>query len=365
MESVKLIDIKIDQKTIDDVVSVLKSGIIASGPKVKELEAKFCKYVGSENAIAVNSGTAALHAALFAANINEGDEVITTPFTFIATANSIKMVGAKPIFCDIDDSFNIDPNKIESKITNNTKAILTVNLFGNPCNYNRLRKICSKHNLILIEDAAQSIGAKQNGISSGNLADISCFSFYATKNLMCGEGGIITTNNDLFADRAKQFRHHGQTEKRRYAYLHLGYNYRMTDVAAVIALNQLEKIEAITKKRIENAKYYAKELSKIGGLKLPVVEKNNKHSFHQYSILLTDNNQREKMKAHLAKHNIQSAIYYPLSLNKVEHLNSSDKNFPVSEDFSSRILSIPIQPNLNQKELKFVCKTIKDFFNET
>ena len=243
----------IGDEEIRAVSEVLKSGIIAQGPKVRELEEKFAKFCGTKYATALNSGTAALHTALHAAGIKQGDEAITTPFTFISTANTILMLGAKPVFADIDeDTFNINPEKIKDKITEKTKAILTVDLYGHLCDYDKISKIAGG-SIIIIEDSCQAIDAEYNKKKAGSFGNMGAFSFYATKNITCGEGGILTTNNKEYAENAELFRQHGRSKMTTYDYADMGYNYRMTDICASILLEQLKKIHIITKKRIENA----------------------------------------------------------------------------------------------------------------
>src|SRR3989338_10112838 len=264
----------IGKEEIKAVSEVLKSGIIAQGPKVRELEEKFAKLCGTKYAVAVNSGTAALHTALHVAGIEQGDEVITTPFTFIATANTILMQQAKPVFVDIDeDTFNIDADKIKEKITKKTKAIVTVDLYGLLCDYNKIGKIAKNNNLMIVEDACQAVNAEQNGKKAGNFGDIAAFSFYGTKNITCGEGGMITTNSKEYAENAKLFRQHGRSNMASYEYEGLGYNYRATDISAAILLEQLKKIDIITKKRIENAECLTKGLVGIRGIKVPDAKK--------------------------------------------------------------------------------------------
>ena len=243
----------IEKEEINAVIDVMKSGMIAQGPKVIEFEEEFAKYVGAKYGIATNSGTSALHVALLAAGIGEGDEVITTPFTFAATGNSILYTGARPVFVDIDpETFTIDPAKIEEAITDKTKAIMPVQLYGQAADMEPIMKIAKEHDLIVIEDAAQAHGAEYNGEKVGNLGDMACFSFYPTKNMTTSEGGMITTNSEEFAENAKVFRAHGSATK--YHHDVLGYNFRMTDIAAAIGLEQLKKIDSFNEKRIANAK---------------------------------------------------------------------------------------------------------------
>ena len=244
----------IGEEEIENVVEVLKSGMIAQGPRVAEFEEKYAEWVGAEYGIAVNSGTAALHVALLSCGIGEGDEVITTPFTFIASGNSILYTGAKPVFADIDlCTYTMDPDSIEQLITENTKAILPVQLYGQSADMERINEIAEKHGLIVIEDAAQAHGATCNGKNVGSLGDMSCFSFYPTKNMTTSEGGIITTDDEDLAENAKVFRAHGASV--RYHHNEIGYNFRMTDISAAIGLAQLDKIDGFNDKRIENAAY--------------------------------------------------------------------------------------------------------------
>jgi dTDP-4-amino-4,6-dideoxygalactose transaminase len=274
---------------IMQVTDVLKSGMISQGIKVQELENKFANLCGTKYAIAVNSGIGALYCALYASGIKAGDEVITTPFTFVATANSIIMQGAKPVFADIDpQTFNIDPSKIEEKITNKTKAILPVDLYGQIYDVESITKIAKENNLKVIEDACQSVGAEIKTKKAGGFGDVAAFSFYATKNMTTGEGEIVTTNNKKTAELVKRFRHHGQSEKTPHLYFDLGFNYRMTDIAAAIGLKQLKKINDFNKKRIQNVMMLTNGLRNIKGLITPTVKENYKRVFHQYTIRITD-----------------------------------------------------------------------------
>ena len=261
----------IEKEEINAVIDVMKSGMIAQGPKVIEFEEEFAKYVGAKYGIATNSGTSALHVALLAAGIGEGDEVITTPFTFAATGNSILYTGARPVFVDIDpETFTIDPAKIEEAITDKTKAIMPVQLYGQAADMEPIMKIAKEHDLIVIEDAAQAHGAEYNGEKVGNLGDMACFSFYPTKNMTTSEGGMITTNSEEFAENAKVFRAHGSATK--YHHDVLGYNFRMTDIAAAIGLEQLKKIDSFNEKRIANAKCLNEGLKDIEAIETPVLK---------------------------------------------------------------------------------------------
>lgn len=351
----------IGEKEKSNVLSVLESGMLAQGPRVKELEQAFAKLCGATHAVAVNSGTAAIHAALYAAGIGPGDEVITTPFTFVATANPILMQGATVVFCDIkEDTLNIDPEKVREKITSKTKAIIAVDLYGHPADYNKLRSIADKHHLIIIEDACQAVNAEYYGKKAGSLADIAVFSFYATKNIMCGEGGMITTNNEKFAMRAGRFRHHCR-DSAHYDYVDLGYNYRMTDIAAAIALAQLERLNEFTEKRISNAKTFNEAFKSVGGIVTPVVMPNVKHVFHQYTIRVSAS-KRDGLKKYLFDHEVDSAVFYPKPLHLYPHfarLGYKQGDFPVAELASKEVLSLPVHPALAESDIQSVIKTVK------
>ena len=349
------IQIGIEEKIM--VKRVLDSGMLAQGRRVKEFEEKFAKLCGTKYAIAVNSGTAAIHCALYAIGIKKDDEVITIPFTFVATANPILMQGGKIVFVDVDEkTFNIDPKQIESKITNRTKAIIAVNLYGQPANYKALRTIANKYNLKIVEDACQSHMAEYDDKMSGNLGNIGCFSFYATKNLCCGEGGMITTNNAEWAEQCKRFRHHGQSEKTKYEYHDLGYNYRMTDLTASIGLIQLERLPLLTNRRIINAGTLTEGLKDVKGVTPPYQMIGTKHVFHQYTLKCKD---RDKVQESLKEHDIQSGIYYPKPLHLHPFFKGKDGDFPVSERLAKEVLSIPVHPSLTDKDLKLIIEAVK------
>lgn len=349
----------IEDEEIENVVEVLKSGFIAQGPKVVEFEEKFAKFSDTKYGIAVNSGTAALHVSLLAADIGEGDEVITTPFTFAATSNSVLYTGAKPVFVDIDsENFNIDPNKIEEAITDKTKAILPVHLYGQPADMDSINKIAKENDLYVIEDAAQAHGAQYKGRKIGSLGDMACFSFYPTKNMTTSEGGMITTDDEELAEKAKIFRAHG--EKIRYHHSVLGYNFRMTDIAAAIGLSQLNKIDSFNDKRISNAKYLSKEIANIPGIKAPKVLDGNKHVFHQYTIVV-ENNNRDDWVNFLNENGIGTGIYYPIPLYNQELYKKLGYNdsCPLAEKMAKSVISLPIHPKITEDNLKEIVEVLK------
>ena len=361
---IKIAEPIIDKEEIIAVNKVLESGLLAQGPKVEELEKNFAEYCGTKYAIAVNSGTAAIHSALFATGIQPGDEVITTPFSFIATVNPILILGARPVFVDVNPtSFNIDEDSIEAAITSNTKALLPVHLYGQPYNHSKMNKIASKYKLRVIEDACQSIGAEFNGAKTGSLGDLGCFSLYATKNIMCGEGGIVTTNNPAYADTIRRFRQHGMNSQ--YSYEHYGYNYRLTDLQAAIAVEQLKKADNFNKLRTRNATLYNNYLGNVRGIILPKIISGRSHVFHQYTIRITDEFpvSRDELAAILREKDVITGIYYPRGLHESPHLKKlgyRPGDFPNSEMLSRQVLSLPVHPRVSEGDVKHVSGMIKD-----
>jgi dTDP-4-amino-4,6-dideoxygalactose transaminase len=341
----------IGEEEIQEVINVLKSGFIAQGPKVAEFEGMFADYIGVPHAIATSSGTTALHVALLCAGIGKGDEVITTPFSFAATANSVLYVGAKPVFVDIDPkTYNINPEKIEEAVTDKTKAIMPVHLYGQPADMDPINKIAKDHNLKVIEDAAQAHGAVYKDKKVGNLGDMACFSFYPTKNITTSEGGIITTNNDEFGHDARALRAHGESE--RYEHVILGYNFRMTDVSAAIGVAQLKRLEGFNEKRIQNAKYLTDHINYIEGIEPPFVQKDVKHVFHQYTIRVSKN--RDQLIEYLNNNGIGTGIHYPRAI--YEQKLYEDLGFKANcieaEKAAREVISIPVHPGLNREDLE-------------
>ena len=352
----------IGEEEIEAVTAVLKSGVIAQGKKVEEFEEAFAEFIDTKYAIAVNSGTAALHIALLAHGIGQGDEVITTPFTFIATANSILFTGAKPVFADIEeDSFNIGPGNIAKKITPQTKAIMPVHLYGQPCDMKRIMKIAEEHGLVVIEDACQAHGAEFKSKKVGAFGT-GCFSFYPTKNITSGEGGMITTNDKDIAERARMIRNHGQRER----YLHeiLGYNYRMTDIAAAIGLCQLSKLNQFNDKRMENARILTKGLGGIKGLAFPHVKSKTKHVFHQYTVRVTEDFgiSRDELREKLDGKGIATEIYYHLPIHKQPFYQKLGYNerLPNAEKAAREVLSLPVHPSLTRRDLEDIGQAIQN-----
>lgn len=330
------------------VMEVLNSGMLAQGKRVAELEHRFAELCDVEFAVATSSGTTALHLALLANGIGPGDEVITTAFTFIASANSILFTGARPVFVDIEEeTFNMDPDKVQQAITPRTKAILPVSLYGQLCDMERLEAIAQAHDLLIVEDACQAVGASRLGRKAGSFGT-GCFSLYATKNLMSAEGGMITTHDEAIAHHCRLLRNHGM--ERRYHYEMLGYNYRMTDIQAAIGLAQAERIAGFNEKRRVNAAYFD---AHIEGVVKPVEREGNRHVWHQYTIRVDRGRDRDKAVAKLRADGIGSAIFYPVPAHRHDYMRAivGDVQLPVTERVAREVISIPVHPQLTQEEL--------------
>jgi perosamine synthetase len=343
------------------VLEVLDSGIIAQGPRVKAFEDAFAQMCGTSYAIATTSGTTALHVAMIAHGIGKGDEVITSAFTFIASANSILYVGAKPVFVDIDPrTFNLDVSKIEKAITKKTKAILPIHLYGLSCDMDPIMKIAKEHNLLVIEDACQSHSAEYKGQKVGSFGT-GTFSFYPTKNITSGEGGMITTNDAVINEKCRVIRQHGM--RKRYYHDELGYNFRMTDIHAAIGLAQLKKLQKFNSQRQLNAKFLSENLK---GVTPPFIPQGLTHVFHQYTIRVPAG-KRDALRAYLNEHGVGSEVYYPVPIHKqtfyVNELGYTD-SLPETEKAALEVLSIPVHPGLSSAELETIVSTVNEFIDK-
>lgn len=340
------------------VLEVLDSGILAQGPRVAAFEEAFAEMCGVKHAIATSSGTTALHAALLAHDIGEGDEVITSPFTFIASANSVLYTGAKPVFVDIQpDSFNLEPALLEAAVTTRTKAIMPVHLFGLSCDMQAIEQIAKKYNLVILEDACQSHGATFKGQRVGSFGT-GTFSLYPTKNITSAEGGMITTNDANFAEECRIIRQHGM--RRRYYHDDLGFNFRMTDVHAAIGLEQLKKLERFNQARQRNAAFFNEHLT---GVVVPTVPDGYEHVYHQYTVRVPDG-RRDALIEHLTQNEIGSGIYYPVPVHKQSYYTQYlgyDQSLPEAERAAAEVLSLPVHPALSPADLEAVVSAINDF----
>lgn len=339
----------------DAVLSVLRSGMLAQGPQIERFEVAFAALCGVPHAVAVSSGTTALYLALLAHGIGPGDEVITTPFTFIATANSVLMTGARPVFIDIDPvSFNINPALIEAAITPRTKAIIPVHLYGQIAAMDAITEIAKHHGLVIIEDAAQAVGALFHDRPAGSFGT-GCFSLYATKNMTSGEGGMITTADPAVADRLRLLRNHGS--RVRYYHEFLGYNFRMTNLQAAIGLTQLGKLAAFNARRLRNAAFFDHHINHPAVTK-PQVQPGMRHVFHQYTLRIRAN--RDAAARQLAAAGVSTAIFYPLSIPRqpfYREIGYTDQ-MPVADQMSDEVLALPVHPGLNDADLNQIVNAV-------
>ncbi|RJQ42240.1 MAG: DegT/DnrJ/EryC1/StrS family aminotransferase [Nitrospiraceae bacterium] len=359
---VPMIDLKkefaeIKGEVLDMLTEILESSQYILGPKVAELEKKIADYHSVSSAIGVASGTDALHLSIDALGIGEGDEVITTPFTFFATAEAILYTGAIPVFVDIEpETLNIDVNLIEKKITSRTKAIIPVHIFGHPADMDAIQKIAKKHNLKIIEDCAQAFGGAIRDKKAGSFGDAGCFSFYPSKNLGAyGDGGIVTINDLAVADNIKKLRNHGS--KGAYKHETIGFNSRLDEIQAGILLVKFKRIDEYNRKRRQKAALYTKLLS--GAVKCPVEKEGFYHVYHQYTIMTP---KRDFIQEKLKAAGVSSVVYYPISLHLQEalrFLGHKEGDFPVTEKAAGEVLSLPMYPGLEEETIKRIAETIK------
>ena len=341
------------QEEVDAVVDVLHSGNLVQGRVVEQFEHRFAEIVGAKHAVAVSSGTAALHLALLAHGVGPGDEVITTPFSFIATANAILYAGARPVFVDIrPDTFNIDPELIEERITGRTRVILPVHLYGLPADMPAIRDMAHRHGLAVIEDAAQAHGAAIGDWQVGSTGT-ACFSFYATKNATTAEGGVVTTDSTRMDEHLRMLRSHGQRE--RYYHEILGYNYRLTDLQAAIGLVQLDRLDGWTRQRRANAGQLSARLAGIG---VPHVPAGYRHAYHQYTVRVPA--RRDEAVSVLKAAGVGTAIHYPLPIHMQKlYLDLGYcESLPVAENASREVLSLPVHPGLTQDDLDVIVREV-------
>ncbi|HWO58631.1 MAG TPA: DegT/DnrJ/EryC1/StrS family aminotransferase [Umezawaea sp.] len=346
------------------VLEVLRSGVIAQGPMVKRFEDTFAEIAGVKHAVAVNNGTTALVAAIQALDLRPGDEVVTSPFTFIATLNAILEAGATARFADIrEDDFCVDPDAMADAIGPRTKVLMPVHLYGQTADMGKIAPLAEERGLALVEDAAQAHGAKFDGRPAGSFG-LGCFSFYATKNITTGEGGIITTDDDAIDAKLRILRNQGM--RQRYEYVMAGHNYRLTDLQAAVAIPQLAKIEQITAKRKENAATLSEGLAGVPGLVTPTELVGRSHVWHQYTVLLTGDAAltRDEFSAKLTERGIGNGIYYPKLVTDYacyqDNPNVIASETPVAKRVTEQCLSIPVHAGLTDDELATIVGTIRE-----
>ena len=363
---IPILDLKAQYATIKDEVTqaiseVCESQAFALGPAVAEFEKNVAAYCNSKHAIGVSSGSDALLVSLMALDVKPGDEVVTTPFSFFATAGCIVRIGAKPVFVDVNpNSGNIDPSCIEEKMTEKTRAIIPVHLFGQIAPMKAITEIASQRNLAVVEDAAQAIGASRDGIMAGNFGDCGCFSFYPTKNLGgFGDGGLVTTNNDALANDIRTLRDHGQ--KPRYFYKVIGGNFRLDGIQGAVLNVKLKYLDDWNEKRRQNAALYD-SLFAGSPVKTPAIDPGNVSIYHQYTITVPE---RDELQKYLADNDIGSAVFYPKPLHLQDcfsDLGYKQGDMPVAEKLCSEVLSLPVYPELSPDEIECVAGTVLKFY---
>jgi UDP-4-amino-4,6-dideoxy-N-acetyl-beta-L-altrosamine transaminase len=377
----------IDDEDIQEVIKTLKSDFITQGPKIKEFESALCEYTEAKYAVAVSNGTAALHISCLAAGIRHNHEVITSPITFVASANCILYCGGKPVFADVqEDTINIDPEEIERKITRNTKAVIPVHFAGHPCDLEEIYAIAKKNNLIVIEDACHALGAEYKGskIGSCKYSDLTVFSFHPVKSITTGEGGAVLTNNKKLYEKLLMLRNHGITKDPTkftinhqlstindygswyYEMQELGFNYRLTDFQCGLGLSQLKKLDKFIQRRREIVEIYNKELSKIDEIILPKERPYVKSSWHIYYIRLKNFQKRKKVFERLRKKGIGVQVHYiPVHLQPYYRNNFGYKegDYPKAENYYNSTITLPLFVKLNKKQINYILNKIKEAIN--
>lgn len=366
----------IEEDDIDAVVNVLRGDFLTQGPNIDAFENYFAQYIGVKYAVAFSNGTAALHGAYFAAGVSVGDEVITTPLTFVATANAAVYLGAKPVFIDIDSgNYCIDIDGVKNKITEKTKVIAPVSFGGYPVDISKIKDAVCGKGIVIVEDAAHALGAVRNGLKVGKEADMTMFSFHPIKHITTGEGGIIVTDNADFAEKLKLFRSHGITKDPKrlinkempiwyYEMQELGYNYRITDMQAALGLSQMKKIDRFVKRRREIAELYKKGFEKVKGVVLPPDSEEFQNSYHLYPILIEN---RDEVFMKLRDDGIFGQVnYIPVHMQPFykEKYGYSGLEFPNVQEFYRKELSIPMYPKMTDDEVKYVIEKIVEKVNK-
>ena len=366
--NIPLSDIDLDEEEIEEVVKVLKSKWLSMGPVTQKFEEEFAKYIGIKHAFGVSSGTAALHIAHKVLGIGPGDEVIVPSLTFVATANSILYCGAKPVFTDITslDNFDISPDDILEKITDKTKAITIVHYGGYPCDMKAIMEIAEDHKLKVIEDAAHAVGAEYRDKKCGTIGDVGCFSFFANKNLVTGEGGMVVTDDDALADKIRIIRSHGMTtltwdrhkgHAHSYDVVDIGFNYRINEMASALGLVQLKKLDENNEKRKKIVEEYRKRLKSISEISIPFKNRKDKSSYHIFPILLSENGPRDEFIVRLKKRGIQTSIHYPpihLFTYYQKIFGFKEGTLPKTEFVGNHEVTLPLHPMMNVENTEYI-----------
>ena len=361
-KNIPIASVALDEQEIDAVVEVLRSGALRQGKKTAAFEQAFAGKVGAREAIAVSSGSAALHIA-YLATIKPGDEVLVPAFSHISTASMVYYAGGRLVLCDIDpETYTLDLEDASKRISARTTGIAPVHLFGNACAIEAIERFARGHKLAIIWDAAQAHGTEYKGKDVGGFDDLVCYSFYPTKNMLTGEGGMITTNDPALAETCRQLRSHGQTKK--YYHPHFGLNYRMTDVEAAIGIAQLDKLDKLVDARRNNARRLTEALADTPGVRTPHVAAGVKHSYHQYTVQIDPTvlqTSRDEFVDAIRAQGVGAAVHYPRPIHKQPAIEEliGQVSLPVCELLSERVLSLPVHPLLSDADLDRIAKAVK------
>lgn len=363
MEKIPVYNPSLSGKEKEYVMDCLDSTWISSkGKYIKQFERGFAEYIGVEYATSVSNGTLALHLAMMALGIGEGDEVIVPTFTYIASANAVSYTGAKVVFVDsLSDTWQMDPDDIEKCITSKTKAIMPVHLYGHPCEMKRIMEIAKKYNLFVIEDCAEAIGSEYEGKKVGSFGDIACFSFFGNKTITCGEGGMVLTNDKTLYERATHIKGQGLAAHREYWHDIIGYNYRMTNICAAIGLAQLEQIDTFIDRKREVAAYYLKEFQGLP-VEMQVEASNVKHTYWMCSIMVGRLEDRDLLRKYLQEKGVETRpTFYPI--HTMPMYDNKYQRHPVAEKIGWSGINLPSWPGLTETQLKYICQSVKSFFD--
>lgn len=356
---IPIADPELAEEEIEATVACIEEGQLADGPEVRQFEDEFAAFCGTEFGVATSNGTTALHAAFEALDIGQGDRVVTSPFSFVASANAIRLAGAEPVFADIDpETYTLDPYATEQAVREHeADAILAVHLYGLPSEMNHLQDIAETHDVALVEDAAQAHGAEYDGRTVGSFGDAACFSFYPTKNMTTGEGGMVTTDRRDVAERAASFVNHGRTASGGYDHVRLGHNFRMTSMAAAIGRVQLSRLPKYNEARRANAAYLTDRL-RDAAVKPPIEPDACRHVYHQYTIRADD---RDGLREHLESEGVGTGVYYPTPIHEQPAYDHVDHDAPVSEQVAGDVLSLPVHPGLSGDDVRTIAKAITSY----
>jgi dTDP-4-amino-4,6-dideoxygalactose transaminase len=360
MSEIPIADPELGEREMERVRMVMESGVIADGPEVRRFEDDFADFCDADHGVATANGTMALHAALEALDVGPGDKVVTTPYSFVASANAVRLAGAEPVFADVDpETFNLDPETVEEIVRedDHVEAVMPVHLYGLPAEMDHLLDVADDYDLAVVEDAAQAHGAAYRGLRVGSLGDAACFSFYPTKNMTTGEGGMITTDRDDVARKAQSFVNHGRPPEGGYEHVRLGHNFRMTSIGAAIGRVQLGRLPDYNAARRSNAASLDDALADAE-VATPTEPDDRMHVYHQYTIRTDD---RDGLADHLEDAGVGTGVYYPTPIHELSAYDHVAHEAPVAERLAEQALSLPVHPNVSEQELRTIASAIIEY----